>query len=931
MKSICKRIRSLLATEGPRALRGDAAAEEHLVDCPECLTLLETMSELDEVFAAMPAHDAPDEVVDALLARDELRTQVQEVEESDESPWRRWLVGVAATFKNLQKTRRHWRVIAVPVVLFFGCVVVFQMSDLGLQNQRLPADKTLVRVPVQTHSIEPQQEPSETDHSSPGDSQKLMRQMRSGSGRRVAVPDPSPPEPEIILEYNESSGFIDQSRIEESKEELARKLADSPNKRKDRQNLIDREGGREVISEEIVFDGEDIILYDGIPPPPEPTPSRPIIVREDNLVLGVPDASPPPEPGVRHRPSSKMKRNKPAADEFRTKSEDLGLDRKLADERERFKGQVGALKQQITEFEKLGESEEVVMLREQLSTLNGALNEMDADAASAPLVGGKKDKTRAIETGDRTQARTFLTERNSVEGQSFREPRGYWSNTYVPGDRELRRLESRLATHDRSQLESLVGTELQLHDASKPAPQPFDAPDDSAIAVYLRSDRRGLNNRQRLLLEIGLKGSQRRAGTRPAMNVGVVLDLRGEVTDEVAAALRALVGALSRSHDLGDRFNLVVAGRPGGLIVPAERFRHGPLMIAMNDLLQSEIPHDTGLSLTQAVESAIETVTAEDDPNTPIGSSLVLVVTSQSFDAAAPRLTQLAHTSSVAGVPVSVVGIGKGVRLDEIDTLVLAGQGNRRLLTNATEAEQLIERELEAVSQVIARALRLRIRLAAGIQLVDVIGSSRLGEARAQQVRDAENAIDRRLAHNLGITSDRGLDEEGIQIVIPTFYAGDEHVILLDLVAPGPGPIADVSARYKDLVWLRNGVSSANFSLGRDSAKPGPLQRNVLKNLLSHKLGEALGQAADLFATNQIGDAAQRLSQFRQLLIELSQEIPEFESDPDLNADIALLDEYLSLLGFDINRLTDERDHILDSLRYAARLQIIHRPITASN
>jgi hypothetical protein len=39
-----------------------------------------------------------------------------------------------------------------------------------------------------------------------------------------------------------------------------------------------------------------------------------------------------------------------------------------------------------------------------------------------------------------------------------------------------------------------------------------------------------------------------------------------------------------------------------------------------------------------------------------------------------------------------------------------------------------------------------------------------------------------------------------MQIVIPSFFTGDSHVILLDVVVAGPGPVADVTLRYKDLV-----------------------------------------------------------------------------------------------------------------------------------
>ena len=154
-------------------------------------------------------------------------------------------------------------------------------------------------------------------------------------------------------------------------------------------------------------------------------------------------------------------------------------------------------------------------------------------------------------------------------------------------------------------------------------------------------------------------------------------------------------------------------------------------------------------------------------------------------------------------------------------------------MDSVRQSISLVDRELHASSRAVARALRLRIRLAPGVKLVDILGSRRLDEELAERVREAEVAIDRRLARNLGIQADRGEDEEGIQIVIPNFYAGDSHTILLDVVAENPGPLADVTLRYKDVVHLRNGVARANLTLQDGPPAAGPLELNVLTNLVA--------------------------------------------------------------------------------------------------
>jgi hypothetical protein len=283
----------------------------------------------------------------------------------------------------------------------------------------------------------------------------------------------------------------------------------------------------------------------------------------------------------------------------------------------------------------------------------------------------------------------------------------------------------------------------------------------------------------------------------------------------------------------------------------------------------------------------------------------------------------MAHQSAVAGIPLSVVGIGHAIQLDEIDRLTLAGQGSRRLLASPAEAAGLIDRELASVSRAIARAVRLRIRLAPGVKLVNVLGSERLDAARAQRVRDAERSVDLRLERNLGIHADRGEDEDGVQIVIPSFYSGDSHVILLDVVAPGPGPIADVVVRYKDLVYLRNGVARAALSLDDDERAPGTLQRNVLKNLLALRLSENLQQAGTLLRQGDRAHATELLTDVHELLTGLCTELPDLGGDAELNHDIRLLSDYRALLDDGAIDRPEQLTYLSNSLLYAGRLRVL--------
>ena len=379
------------------------------------------------------------------------------------------------------------------------------------------------------------------------------------------------------------------------------------------------------------------------------------------------------------------------------------------------------------------------------------------------------------------------------------------------------------------------------------------------------------------------------------------------------------VTALERARQPGDRFSLTLAGPAGGLLVPPEQFRHGPLRVALDRIFgQAPDLRNAPGDLPQAVSLAAESVRQGDDPGAILGSSLVLLVTGSPLNGDLAALERLVHANAVGGVPLSVVSLGVGANPTEIERLVAAGQGNRRILLTAAGADALIDRELHAASQAVARALRLRIRLAPGVELVEVLGSRRLGEPQAELVREAEQAIDQRLARNLGIAADRGEDEDGIQIVIPNFYAGDSHVILLDVVAEGPGPIADVQVRYKDVVRLRNGVAEAALALDSGARAAGPLERNVLKNLVAWQLARETRRVGRLLEAGQDQAAAGHLAALRDLIRGLRLEVPGWSGDPEFAADEAMLGDYLAALERPAARDALQRRYLAESLRYAA-------------
>ena len=546
----------------------------------------------------------------------------------------------------------------------------------------------------------------------------------------------------------------------------------------------------------------------------------------------------------------------------------------------------------------------------------------------------------------------FLSHYQQTSNLQFQPATGYWANTYIPGDPKIRLLSARLAQWDRDWL----GSSTDLEEAVAPVEQPFDAPADNALslslmadasAVFVNNDPSNTSAQQstRMRLQVGIRGIEHRRGQRPAMNVGVVVDLPADAPDEVRIATRALLDAMLQSKQAGDHFSLVLTGQPGktrGLVVAADDFRFGSLQMAKQIILAEDTtsakpdlaapnpstPDLSRLDLYQAIQYAGTQVQENDDPSRPLGSSSIVLISARTYDNI-DRLSDLAHAGATQGTTLSVFPLGDKVHTEQVEQLVLAGLGNRRYLEAPGQARQMIEAELHAASRAVARAARLSIRLAPGVKLIKVVGSERLDTQRAERVREIENSMDHRLSANLGIQADRGADENGIQIVVPSIFSGDSVTVLLDVITDRPGAIADVSLRYKDLVFLRNGnlqdhlELAESHSMGTEPDR-GPAELAVLKNLLAHHFASAVEQAAAALGQQQTGQAISILRAMRTTIEQARQALPAWANDPDLIRDQQVLDRYIKALTSP--QADANRSFLTDSLQYAAWAKT-HRPL----
>lgn len=978
MSSPCADLQRRLTLEGPSSMADDPAAQQHLATCEECFAILEGLHELEGPLTSLPPLEPPQAWVDGVFGK--IAQEPLEILGEGSSRWWQSARNLLEPLARPAVRQRLAAVVVVGLATALLVTVLLQPSPrryAGLAAPREAQVQARSEPPATERATAPQgQEVSETGSAledtrevNRQDAQDRDEQNRDAKDRSAIAyqdvgghpenrhPNPSPPPtaPDAAeVQKDGIAGFFASYRRGPREGEADNtedpKLGPESEVSK---NRSETPGKSQALPKQR--------LRTLAPPPPPPRPR----------VAGPPVPDPSPEQVLSEAEILSGRQRSEGSTlysvDFTDASLEVGpsgasgevdeilwpLDVTVVSEAPaKYSGNVfsgsisadsydlvdGKTDAQIKGHQIKGKANgdtDANLVTERETLAAGISSEYGASSSAA----GKKEVARTDdEPHDIALGESFLAERQQTQGLSFRDPTGYWRNTYIPGDPVLRLLSSRLIGPDRARSEKAgthkAGTHkaaeqrdslTRLHDEVRRPGQPFDPPDGAALGLALSADQRAVSGETRVLLQVGLQATSRRAGRRPPLDVALVLDLTGSLSEGTEASMRALSLALCRARRSGDRFRLIVAGRPGGILVDPDFFRFGTLQVTLDQLFGAGGSTAPTLDLPAALRAGLETLQREDQPGSPLGSSILLLATPRAYGGQLPGIERIAHAAAVASVPLSPIGIGDQVERGELDRLAIAGQGNRRLLTRASGAPSLVDREISAASRAVARAVRLSIRLAPGVRLVDVVGSQSLDQLAAQRVRDAEQSVDQKIARSMGIAADRGEDEEGIQIVIPSFLAGDAHVVMLDLVVPGPGAVADVRLRFKDLVQSRNGVSAAHLELAPGSVERGPLELNVLHNLLVLRLVDTLDQAGKAVATGQIDLARRLLEDHLSRLRGLERLLPSLGDNREMAADRTLLVGYLEVLSSDeISQQALRR--LSDSLRYAARLKVLPEP-----
>ncbi len=528
--------------------------------------------------------------------------------------------------------------------------------------------------------------------------------------------------------------------------------------------------------------------------------------------------------------------------------------------------------------------------------LNNAKNQSESyggKKSGSAQRGAQLHRQQGLEQDLRTGYR-----QNAEKPESFIPDKCYFENTYLGGNaayvEQLRRLDAEL------------GVLGQPHRLASAYTQAFDAPPKSGMSVSASLNTRWFQQTGRVYLQVGLQGSQRYGWRRPPLELVLVID--GQTMAGNGASTVALIRALLRRLGPQDTLGIVLAGDLPRELASLSRIRglRNELLPRLHKLSPGTMGSASSLAAAMSHAGAMLRRAAETRTTLP-GTQVVLTLTSGAEQSRVSLTRNAAHKLTVRGVVTSVIELGDTGQ-GAWWSVANAGHGNYHRVAGDNVASA-VDAELESLSRVVSRLLRLNVRLAPGVKAIRVLGSRVLDQQTVREVKAREEATDRNLSKSLGIESDRGEDDDGIQTVIPYFYGGDSHVVVIELWVEKPGPIADVTLKYKDMVTLKNATARTAANLRNVPRHATGQQFAVARNIRGFHLAESLKSAADALDR---GDANAALSILGRARTALS---------ANETADAQLLNEFTRLVG---NARYDARNRaiISQALRMAGRRKI---------
>ena len=325
-----------------------------------------------------------------------------------------------------------------------------------------------------------------------------------------------------------------------------------------------------------------------------------------------------------------------------------------------------------------------------------------------------------------------------------------------------------------------------------------------------------------------------KATTAAPLNLAIVIDRSGSMSGKrLRNALDAARGMVNRLRD-GDSVSVITYNTRAETLVPSTTISRGARE-QVNARIETVVAGgDTCISC--AIEAGMDALRGRNGIQ-----RMLLLSDGQATNGVRDvnGFRRLAETARDMGCTISSVGVDVDYNEQIMTAIAIQSNGRHYFVENDAALSSIFDQELQSLVRTVATGAEMRLRLAPGVELMQVY--------------------------------DRAFRREGDTLVIPmgTFTAADNKTLLVKVRVPrgadGGRAIADVSLNFDDLA-LGKKVSTKGALLAKlssDSSTLSELDPLVSGRLQRAETAATLREANKLFAKGNVRQARARLDKTR--------------------------------------------------------------------
>ncbi len=300
-------------------------------------------------------------------------------------------------------------------------------------------------------------------------------------------------------------------------------------------------------------------------------------------------------------------------------------------------------------------------------------------------------------------------------------------------------------------------------------------------------------NRDRVLLQVGLKGYEVPAERRAAANLVFLVDVSGSMQDpDKLPLLKSAFRLLAAQLKATDRVALVVyAGAAGVVLEPTAGNEQAKIRAALDQLEAGGSTNGAGgirlaydLARQARIKGGINRIVLATDGDFNVGTT--------NFDA----LIDLVEREREGGVSLTTLGFGTGNYNDQLlERLADAGNGNYAYIDTLNEGRKVLVEQLSGTLQTIAKDVKIQVEFnPALVAEYRLIGYENRLLRREDFNNDRVDAGDIGAGHTVTALYELTLNDSPARLIDPLRYGGGDRAAPEGARAT---EVARVRLRYK--------------------------------------------------------------------------------------------------------------------------------------